>query len=307
MIPANEYSYPEPTGTYPDIRDYHERVGRGLVQVLALSHRIVLTGWPDGTPISTLDDLRAVRPDVANAQDDATPLLVQVGPQAGNIWGFFRYLIAPESDRIVKPAALADDEPGRWMAQVLPIGADCGTIRYLAHVEYLSDQVSNREIINRCRNKTPALFVSLQSDDLEEHDQGMAYHKVVANYRIRAVSANYHGGVQARFESPLDIDRASDPGTHRVLGDVRRALIHDNLLQRALGVVKTTLGGLRPLEERDAERMIIDAITVRIIGYVYNPNAPCEVVAPWKMWLQMQDELGKDAGPAFEVAQDISA
>jgi len=307
MIPELHLSHVDPDGSYPDIRDYHERVGRALVQVLALSHRIVLTGWPDGSRIDALDDLRRVRDAVANSQDDAAPLLAQVGPQEGNVWGFFRYLIAPESERVVKPAGLTDADPGRWVQQVLPIGADCGTRRYLAHVEYVSDQIPVSELINRCRNKTPALFVSLQGDELEEHDQGMAYHKVTATYRLRVISANYHGGVQARFESPTDIDRLSDPGTHRALGDCRRALIHDNTLQRCLGVEKVALGALRPLDQRDTERMLCDSIQVKIIGYVYSPNAPCEIVAPWKMWLQMQDELGKDAGPPFEIAQNAVA
>lgn len=304
MIPANHYSYPEPTGEYPDIRDWHERVGRALVQVLALSHRIVIASRPDGDPIRTLDDLRQVRDAVADAQDDAAPLLAQVGPQAGNIWAWFRFLIAEESDRIVKPAGLSDQDPGRWVLQTLPIGADCGTHRYLAHVEYVSDQVTNRELINRCRGKTPALLVSLLGDDLEEVSQTMAYHKVVANYRIRALSANWHGGVQARFQSPLQVERESDPGTQRVLGDARRALIHDNLLQSCLGVEKITLGGMRPTYERGAERMVCDEMRLRIIGYVYSPNAPCEVVAPWRMWLQLQDELGQNAGPENEVAQE---
>ena len=109
--------------------------------MLALSHRIVLTGWPDGSRIDALDDLRRVRDAVANAQDDAAPLLAQVGPPGGNVWGFFRYLIAPESERVVKPAGLTDADPGRWVQQVLPIGADCGTRRYPAHVEYVSDQI----------------------------------------------------------------------------------------------------------------------------------------------------------------------
>ena len=94
MIPADRYSYPAPTGDYADIRDFHERVGRAIMQVLALSHRIAITSRPDGEPLSTLDDLRQIRDTVADAQDDAAPLLAQVGLQSGNIWAWFRYLIA---------------------------------------------------------------------------------------------------------------------------------------------------------------------------------------------------------------------
>lgn len=306
MIPADQYSRPGPTGDYADIRDFHERVGRAIMQVLALSHRIAITSRPDGEPLSTLDDLRQIRDTVADAQDDAAPLLAQVGPQAGNIWAWFRYLIAEESERCVRPSGLAADEPGRWVLQTLPIGADCGTIRYLAHVEYCADQVSNRELINRCRGKTPALFVSLLGDEVEEHSQTMAYHKVVGSYRLRAVSANWHGGVQARFQSPLQVERDSDPGTQRILGDCRHALIHDNALMNCLGVEKTTLGSMRPVYERGADRIVCDAVQLKVIGYVKSPNAPCEVVAPWRMWLQLQDEYGRDAGPPNELSQELA-
>jgi len=305
MVPAIQLSYVDPTGEYADIRDFHERVGRALVQVLALSHRIVFRTWMDGNggehPLDTLDDLRRIRPEVANSQDDAAPDLAQVGPQAGSIWGWFRYLTAEESDRIVRPHGIAEADPGRWVLQVLPIGADCGTNRYLAHVEFCADQLDTEDLINRCRNKTPALFVSLQGDDLDEVSQTYAYHQVDVNYRLRVLSANFHGGVQARFQSPLQIERVSDPGTQRIIGDARRALIHDNTLMKCLGVEKVSLGGMRALYERGAERMICDSMQVRVIGYCHSPNAPCEVVAPWRMWCQMQDELGPDAGPPNEV------
>jgi hypothetical protein len=187
------------------------------------------------------------------------------------------------------------------MLQTLPIGADCGTHRYLAHVEYVADQLENDELLNRCRDKTPALFISLIGDEIEEKSQVMAVHRIVASYRLRVVSANWHGGVQARFQSPLVIERTSDPGTQRILGDLRRAFIHDNTLQRCLGVVKVALGSIRALSERGAERTICDALQVRVIGYTYTPNAPCEVVAPWQMWMQLQDRLGQAAGPVNEV------
>lgn len=309
MAALPDYSYADPNDLVPDLRDFHERVGRALLQVCALSHRIAQTTWQEKVdqntvvdhPLDAVADLRRIRSATLNAQDDAAPDLVQVGPLAGNIWGWFRYLNVPESETIVRPLDVASTDPGRWVRQRLPIGADCGTHRYLAHVEYLADQMDNHEITVRCRNKTPALFVSLQSDELEEHSQTYAFHRYVATYRLRVMSANFHGGVQARFQSPLDVERQSDPGTQRILGDLRRALVHDNTLQRTLGVEKVSLGGMRPLYERGAERTLIDSIQVRVIGYVNTPNAPCEAVSPWRMWLQLQDAMGASAGPPNQV------
>lgn len=308
MVEPIEYSLPDPTGRTSDLRDVHERIGRALCQVVALSHRIAFEVVPDGDdstrPLLTLDDLRQIRPDVLDAQDDAAPCLAKVGPQLSNVWAWFRYLVAPESDTCARPAALGPDEPGRWLLQTLPNGADCGTHRYLAHVEYLADQVDNKELVNRCRNKTPAVFISLTNDDLEVHSQTNAYHKVSATYRLRVMSANFHGGVQARFQSPLPIERQSDPGTQRIIGDLRRAFIFNDELMHCPGVVHVALQGMRPTYERSAERIVVDAFQIKVIAYTYTSNAPCEVVAPWVMWVQLQDEAGEAAGPPFEVRTD---
>lgn len=309
MATLPDYSYVDPNDVVPDIRDFHERVGRALLQVCKLSYGLAFSTWVDKSdpsnpvehPLNDITDLRRIRSAVLNTQDDASPDLAQVGTQASGIWGWFRYLNVPESSTVVRPLDVARADPGRWVLQTLPIGADCGTHRYLAHCEYLADQVDNRRLTVPDRNKTPALFVSLQSDELEEHSQTLAFHRYVATYRLRVMSANFHGGVQARFQSPDPVDLASDPGTQRILGDLRRALVHDNTLQRTLGVTKVSLGGLRPLYERSRERTLVDSITVRVIGYVNTPNAPCEVVAPWRMWLQVQDQLGAAAGPPNQV------
>jgi hypothetical protein len=291
-----------PTGTYPDLRDYHERVGRALVQVLALSHRSAVTCLADGSPIESLADLRRIDSAVLDVNDDAAPALVQVGKQAGNIWAWFRYLNTEESATVLRPDDVQPGDPGRLVKQVLPIGADCGSNRYYAHVEYAADQLSTNKLIDRARGKTPALFVSLIGDDpTAQESQTYAYHKISAEYRLRVVSANFHGGVQARFQSPVPEERANDPGTQRMIGDIRQALIYDNRLMRCLGVAKTSILPMRTMEERDAERYIFDQCSVRVIGYTLTPNTPCEIVSPWKMWVQLQDAAGLNAGPPVQV------
>ena len=49
----------------------------------------------------------------------------------------------------------------------------------------------------------------------------------------------------------------------RILGDVRRLLIHDNTMMGVVGVEKISLGVVRPVFEKDAERVIVDAMDVR--------------------------------------------
>jgi len=312
------FSLPDPDGQIADFRDYHERVGRALVQVFALSHRIAFGVRPDDRPLATVADLRAIRSDVLNAQDDAAPDLAQVGIEAAGMWAWFRYLIAPESDTIVKPNDLADDAPGRWVTQILPIGADCGTHRYIAHLDYLSAQVSNKTLVVRARNKTPAVFICFAGDLPSELGQTKAQHRIETRYTIKIISANFHGGVQAKFQSPLEIERASDPGAQRIAGDLRRVLTMGYQLQQSqqmpanlkpwqgcLGVETIKLGGLRQTGQWDAERMVLFEMDITVIGNVGTSNTPCEILDPWQMWVQLQDQQGNPAaamGP-FQVQE----
>jgi hypothetical protein len=87
----------------------------------------------------------------------------------------------------------------------------------------------------------------------------------------------------------------------RILGDIRRLLIHDNSLMNVVGVEKISLGTIRNVFEKDAERVIVDAMDVRCIAYSHTPNTPCEIVSPWRMWIQLQDELGVNAGPPNQL------
>ncbi len=306
----------EPDGRRADFRDYHERVGRALIQVFALAHRVAFGVRPDDAPLLTVEDLRQIRSDVLNAQDDACPDLAKVGPGAGGMWAWFRYLIAPESETCVRPADLAADAPGRWIAQVLPIGADCGSNRYIASMEYLSSRVDNKNLLKRSRGKTPAVFISFAGDEPTEEGQTKAQHRIDTDYTIRIVCANFHAGVQARFQSPLEIERKSDPGAHRIAGDLRRLLTMGYQLQQSqqmpadikpwmgcLGVETIRLGGLREVAQWDAERLVVFEMSIKVIGYVETSNTPCEILDPWQMWCQLQDDQGNPAAamPPFQV------
>lgn len=286
-----------PEGSYCDIRDVHEKVGRALVQIIALTHRAPMREVFEGVPIETLADLASIRQEVLDVTDDAAPVLARVGSTL-NLWAWFRFL---GGDVGVRPDDVAPEDPGRWVEQALPDVARCSSTRYLAHVEYLADQVSPQMLWDRCRGQTPALFVSPTEDAIEEHSQTGAVHRIALGYRIRVLSANWRGGVTARFTAPLG-ENIEDPGTQRILGDVRRILIHDWTVLQTLGVVKPILGPMRPERETGAERTILDSMTVHVIAYTYTPNTPCEVVDGWRMWLQLQDLLGRNAGPLNDLS-----
>lgn len=300
-----QLDYQEPIADYCDIRDVSERVGRAIMQVIALSHRIAFTTWNDGDgveqPILSVSDLRNIRADVLDVTDDAAPCLARVGLQDVEIWAWYRFLNEQETATQVRPYGVAAGDPGMWVKQHLPGVAACATNRYLAHVEFCAAQLSNKQLWNRCRGKTPAVFVSPTGDDIEENSQTRAFHRAQLRYQIRAMSANWRAGVTARMKPPVKDYTIEDPGTMRTLGDIRRLFIHDNSLSHTVGVEHLSLGGLRNTFEKSAERIITDTMDVRAIVYTHTPNTPCEIVDPWRMWVQLQDELGKNAGPPFQV------
>jgi hypothetical protein len=323
-------SLPDPDGVYPDFRDYHERLGRALVQVIALSHRLAISTYspdlsrdnppPGGPlveyPLATEADLRKIRSSVLNSQDDACPDLAQVGATAGNVWAWFRFLNVAEDADHIRPDDVAPGDPGMWVRQILPIGADCGTHRYIASIAYVSPRIQGKMLIERCRGKFPAVFISLASDDVTECGQTKAQHRIDTTYTIRILSANWRGGVMSRFEPPPAVERTSDPGAHRILGDIRRVLTMGYQLQQSnqmppyppawkgcLGVETVRLQGMRESAEWDAERLVMLETSVRIIGYVCTSNTPCEIIDPWQMWIQLQDAMGNNAAdePPFQV------
>lgn len=292
----------DPGSEFCDIRDVHERVGRALMQMISLSHRIAFLTRPDGAALTTVADLREIRPEVLDVTDDAAPCLAQVGQEAGRVWAWFRFLNEAESATQVRPNGVDQGQPGMWMQQHLPEAASCATHRYLPHVEYCAAQVDSKNLWNRCRGKTPSVFVSpMGEDEIKENSQTYAFHRHVLRYQIRALSANWRGGVTARMTPPIVDDQIGDPGTMRILGDIRRLLIHDNSLMGVVGVEKISLGTIRNVFEKDAERVIVDAMDVRCIAYSHTPNTPCEIVSPWRMWIQLQDELGVNAGPPNQL------
>ncbi|TXH42082.1 MAG: hypothetical protein E6Q97_36345 [Desulfurellales bacterium] len=305
MVAAVQYDLAQPNGLYPDIRDVHERVGRAIMQLAWLAHGLALTRPAQDAPIMTdLAELRTIRQEVLDPDDDAAPTLAKVGKEGGGLWGWFRFLNEPESATCVRPDDVAEGMPGRWVKQALPPVACCATTRYLAHVEYLAAQVDNRHIWNRARGKTPALFISPMGDEIRETSQTMGYMRLDLRYQCRFVSANWRGGVSARMEAPLEEEAIDDPGTQRMVGDLRRLLIHENTLMTGvpwMNVEKTSLGSYRPLFQKDAERIVVDATDIRVIAYVHTPNTPCDVVYPWTMWIQLQDELRRNAGDPFQV------
>lgn len=290
-----------PADSYLDIREAHEKIGRALVQLIALAHQTPLGQLADGSPISSAENLASVSDGILDTNEDAAPVLARIGPTL-NLWAWFRFSTQEEGPRCIRPASVAPGDPGRWIEQSIPDAARCDVNRYLAHVEYCADQVPNKTLIDRCRGKFPALFVSPVGDSPEEHSQTLAFHRLRIEYRIRVLSANWRGGVAARFTAPLATEAAEDPGTQRILGDVRRLLIHDLTLLRTLGVTKPILGPMRTALELDAERVLLDAMTVSVIAYTHTPNDPCELATSWRMWLQLQDLLARAALPLSNVA-----
>lgn len=287
MIPAE--------GTYLDFRNHAEVIGRALLMHLTLAYRTTLD-------YSSEDDLRAWASKGADINDDAAPLLAKVGAAGrGAIWAWYRYSVEPdELGRVVRPADVAIGDPGRWIKQRLPSVSACGTTRYYQHAEYLAEGLAPRggsgevgSLWTRCNGQTPALFVSLADTQAEEASQTLAYHRVKSRYRIRVISANWRGGVEARMTPGRSEDAAADPGSLRMVGDIRDYLTKDNRLSGTLGLLKIQLGAHQSIFSRAKEGVICDQLEITTICGTYTPALPCELKKPWRIWADLQDHLGR--------------
>ncbi len=288
-------------GTNPDFRNIDELTGRALLMHLALAYRVC--SQPDGaTYYADEAALRAQRSDVFDTDEDAAPALAQVGAMGrGQIWAWFRFSTEAEGPGVLRPDDVAADAPGRWHRQTLPCVAACGTARYYQHVELVDSRLTLKQLWSRCRGKTPALFISYMGSDAEETSQTLAFYHMRLDYQVRVLSANFRGGVAARWSPARQAEAQSDPGASRMIGDVQDYIVKDNRLGGTLGIKKIKIGQHRPLGMLSVERVVCDALALQMVCSVWTPSMPCELVAPWLIWMQLQDELGRAAGPPNQV------
>jgi len=286
-------------GTNPDFRNIDELTGRALMMHLTLAHRVC--SQPDGaTYYATEEDLRAQRSDVFDTSEDAAPALAQVGI-AQDIWAWFRFSTEAPGPRCIQPADVEAGAPGRWHKQTLPCVAACGTDRYYQHIELVDSRLTIKDLWNRCRGKTPACFISFEGMEAVETSQTLAFYQLSLNYQVRVLSANFRGGVTARWEPARANEAQSDPGASRMIGDVCDYIVKDNNLSGTLGIKKIKIGSHRPAGMLSVERIICDALSLSMVCAVWTPSMPCEFVAPWRIWMQLQDALGNDAGPPNQI------
>lgn len=301
---ASPWAMPQP-GTWLDFRNMTELVGRAWLQAFALAYRTTID-------FDTVEALRGQDDASLDTNDDAAPALAKVGTTGrGQIWAWYRYsLEADDGERIVRPHSVAAEDPGRWHRQTLSHAARCGTTRTFQHVEFCDVRMpvvgagkNDVSLWTRCRGQTPALFLSFTGDELEEASQTQAFHRVRLGFRARVLSANWRGGTEARMTPGRPEDQEADPGVYRLVGDLRDLIIKDNRLYPTLGtaLLRTVLGPHRPLFDRDVDRIVCDSLDFTAVVSAWTPNTPCEVAKPWKLWVQLQDAAGRNAGPENQM------
>lgn len=295
MWPAGAYRVDAPAapGTYLDHRTADEVVGRALVHNLALVHGFV-------KQCADVAELRGLRGEQQDANDQAAPTLAAVG---STIYAWYRFSEAADDGLSIVTPNDTQGNPGRWIKQVLPEPARCGRARYYLHIEMCDNRLTTKQLWARCNGQTPALFISFVGSEPQEASQTRAFYNFNLQYRLRVISANWRGGVQARFTSAAkdtqgQPESQSDPGASRLIGDLRHYFVEDNRLsQPLLGINHVLLGRHVPLDSMDREGVLVDALNITVHAAVWTPNESCQYVDPAHLWLQLQDALGRGAGP----------
>ena len=270
-------------------------MGRALMMHLWLAHGKPLDD------ISTLDDLRALSDKVLDTTDDAAPTLARIG-QPLEIYAWNRFSTAPPP--AVRPDSVAEEDPGRWIRQVLGIYAGCDTRRYIAHLEYCDPTLQLPDLWNRCRGKTPAVFVMPGEDDPEEASQTKAEYRQWMTFRVMVIVANWRGGVAARFTPPSAEDTSSIPGLEVIVGDIKNYCAANPTLEHTRGLLTIALGRSRPEGARGVagnERIVARSVDLRMRVNVTVPNVPCELLTPSAIWAQLQDDLGRAVGDPNQI------
>lgn len=283
---------PDPS-TYLDIRNLEEVIGRALLFHFALT-------FQKRTPYGSIKELRA---QASRYQDDhgtGAPNLAEIGPN--NVFAWYRFdTRADDGKTIIKPDDVPQTDAGRWVQQKLPHYARCGAPKFFEWIEYTDARLSLEEMWNRARSQAPALFISSLGDDLINASQTRAYHFYEARYRLRVLSANFRGGVAARFGSPVSDEKEQDPGTAKLLGWLRWYLIGENKLGKTFGVSEVELRGRTPDMSRAVERIVSDYIEIVVRGSVHTPNEPCDIISPTEIWVQMQNSFEVDVGDPIQI------
>lgn len=268
-----------PQNTYLDIRNLEEIVARALIYHFALAFQV-------RTSYSSFDHLRS---QASRYQDDhgtAAPNLAQVGQDT---FAWYRFDTRSDNNTtILRPNDLQVSEAGRWVKQILPHYVRCGTPKYFSWIEFTDPQLSLEEMLNRSRSQLPALFVSCLGDELTNVSQTWAYHFYELRFRLRVLSANFRGGVAARFGSPEQEEKEQDPGTAKLLGWLRWYLISENKLGNTIGISEVELRNWTPDISRAVERIVSDSTEIIVRGSIHTPNEPCDLITPESLWLELQ-------------------
>ncbi len=268
--------------SYLDIRNLQEVVGRVLLYHFSLAFQA-------RTSYESFADLRA---QASRYQDDhgtGAPNLAQIGKDT---YAWYRFdERTDDGSNVIKPNDLQPSESGRWIKQKLPHYVECGTPKYFAWIEYTDLRLSIEEMWNRGRGQGPCLFISCLGDELTNVSQTRAYHFYELRYRLRVLSANFRGGVAARFGSPESKEQELDPGAAELLGWLRWYLISENKLGPTVGMSEVELKSYTPDLSESAERIISDYIEILVRGSVYTPNEPCDFITPSALWMKLQEDL----------------
>lgn len=291
-------------GSYLDPREAVEYWGRTLIQHLALAHKV-------REVYESIAALCARESGTLDRSGQPAPELAFV-PSMRRTWAWLRFSeLAPTANgSVLRPDDLDPDKPGRWVEQVLPhYVAGSNLAQYLRHVEFVDHRIpvfgkpKEANLWDRCRGKTPALFVSCLQDESENTTQTFAYAWFSATYRLRVISANWRGATAAEWGSPVSEEEAAEPGTARIIGDLRWYLTAENTLGHARGLNEVQHGRRVPDNNVHENRMVSDYMDITLVGSVYVPSEPYDYQDPWRIWVQVQDELGRQAVPPFEVRE----
>lgn len=218
---------------------------------------------------------------------------------AGKAFAWYRFsTAADDGSTTIRPSDVASDKPGRWIATT-----STASTGYLKAVELYEGESDAAAIIGRLNGIKPAVVIVFDGGDHQVRSQiPGALYDYRPSFRLWCVSSNLRPAHETAVGSAVASEAAADPGTNRIIGDLKKLLAGSSLSM--VGVRWVEIGPEERAFTSLADRLMVYSLRITVLASLDNPNNSADDVAITSMWAQKgvvvlngETDLVADADP----------
>jgi hypothetical protein len=183
-----------------------------------------------------------------------------------------------DGDAVLKPT----DNPtaGRWLKT-----ASTATTGYLRAVELYEGESDAVAILSRLSGVKPAVVIVFDgADHVPKSQIAGALYDWRPGFNLWCVSSNLRPQHQTAVGSDLSAEAAADPGTNRLVGDLKKLLAGNSL--GLTGVRWVEIGREERAYTNLGDRLMVYTLRVKVLGTIENPDDPADLTSITSMEVQ---------------------